>query len=218
MEFECESFLECITSVTQMPPPSSLLLTLGALSAVLHGARGASAAADVDPYRKPFYVESGAALTPAGAAGFFSGTKCGEVNTFTIASTQGSKLIVDLVVPSTSNRRQDDRWGMKIKTAAGVPIFNSFARWCKQPEDDRLRRAQRQDGGDRCEERGGRADGRGQVRADCALEQIVRWSRSAPAFLPTRQKLQDTAHARLVQRPVPDQPRGVRQRARRAGY
>jgi hypothetical protein len=118
-----------------MRTSAPLLVALSALSALPRGARGASA--DIDPFRKPFYVESGASLSPAGAAGFYSGLKCGEVSSFTLPSTQGSKLIVDLVVPSTSNRRQDDRWSMQISTG-GTTVYNSVARWCKQPEDDRL--------------------------------------------------------------------------------
>ena len=84
-----------------------------------------SASAGIERYRKPFYVESGAALAPAGAAGFYAGTKCGVANTFTVAQRAGAELRVELVVPATSERQEDDRWSLSIAASSGDPVYRS---------------------------------------------------------------------------------------------
>ena len=97
-----------------------------------------SASAGIERYRKPFYVESGAALAPAGAAGFYAGTKCGVANTFTVAQRAGAELRVELVVPATSERQEDDRWSLSIAASSGDPVYRSAPRFCKQGPDDHL--------------------------------------------------------------------------------
>jgi hypothetical protein len=90
------------------------------------------------PMYKPKYVKSGATLSPTGAVGFYAGTKCGEVNTFAVPSTAGSKLRVQLIVPATAERKEDDRWSMQIARSDGAVVFASRARWCVQPDDDAI--------------------------------------------------------------------------------